>query len=236
MKYGIRLIEYLERRIINELQNEIYNIDSGQIQRIHNIYDHHCAYYYYNQTSGNKPCHKKTEITLFKDNGDLLRKDMFIITSKTIDILPLFQDGKMIKVQPLLFIEHFEKIGIKELIPVIMHEICHLFSIGEYYEHDSVILHNWGLNLYTYKSNNNKLSEIDHTEHQKLNEIVNDCISIYFVNQLFHFNASSIYSGGEYYSNLVNFIYCNINTIINLYFSERSLDLAKLLYEYTYIK
>ena len=97
--------------------------------------------------------------------------------AQVIDPIPIHQNNKFIILKPVVIVpRHINTIKDRWII---VHELCHLLSIGKYIqstENINILNHTFGLNQYSYLFDN-KIICVNKVEFNKLNEILNDAIT-----------------------------------------------------------
>lgn len=103
---------------------------------------------------------------------------------QVIDFSPILYQGKPVFFYPVMIVPSSNE---KERLWKTVHEICHLFSIGEYEITDyKKISHQFGLNHYQYEiADTQKIICTQKTVCYRENEIFNDAVTWYFCEKIY---------------------------------------------------
>ncbi len=134
--------------------------------------------------------------------------------SQIIDMVPLYDHHQIHHIKPILLIR--EDASTTQII----HEICHLFSIGSYEDY----YHTLGVNEYHYDK---QYHCIDKYEHYYLNEWMNDIMTSYFMEKLF--NQSFHYDEMD---KLKQYIDIDIQQLLSWYFGGHVVEIRHMLGDY----
>lgn len=217
--------------IPNDINNILYSIYRTITLKEYNLSDKNiiwlnmklsCFDFYYIDLLHN-------EITLhdFSDNEKAVYK-LQKLCAQVIDPIPVHQNNEFIILKPVVIVpRHISTI--KDMW-IIVHELCHLLSIGEYIqsiENINVLNHNFGLNQYSYLFDN-KVICINKVEFPQLNELLNDAITWHLMECI---HGSKIIPPDEYILNNAKEIKnrSDIKEIINLYFTGQINELYRRL-------
>lgn len=230
MKYGNRLIKHVESNVFHELVQPKYGLKESEVSRLSDLYANHDIYYVFNTKRSFERFDDMLDIDIRTYDGTVIKKKEVDLSSKVLDFVPYYISDEFVKIRPVLCIEHFSDMSLYSLIKVIVHEVCHLYSLG-YYHHinNDLYVHNFGLNRYVYCKGGTRLIKVQEKTDEKVNEIVNDCISCYICEQFLGRNTESIYSTVPQYKACVDYIAHNINLVIEKYFSDEADTLLEML-------
>ncbi len=71
--------------------------------------------------------------------------------NKTIDFVPLYYQSQIVKIKPVVLLDNFASQF------SVIHELCHLLSIGDYYISGENIMHSYGILSYKYAITDDKV-------------------------------------------------------------------------------
>lgn len=142
---------------------------------------------------------------------------------QVIDSIPVFIDENFIELLPVIVVPNSCN-SIKDKW-IVVHEICHLLSLGKYIVNSNTIYHYFGINHYVYDKN---IKLISQNINNRNNEILNDSITWYFLELL---ENRKIYSENDFIKKHCAMIKerNDIKEIVGLYFSNQVEMLMKKL-------
>ena len=133
---------------------------------------------------------KNTQIYTTENVPDVIfpkSKDEFLtvkynvenLSPQVIDFKPIFHNGKAEFFYPVMIIPHKNEDKWQ-----LVHEICHLFSIGEYEIYNKKIYHKFGVNNYQYTISDGKVICTQKNVYYRENEILNDAVTWHFLEKI----------------------------------------------------
>lgn len=159
------------------------------------------------------------------DNNIELKYKISKNKSQTVDPIPIVRDGIILKFKPVIIVpETFES---KENQWIIVHEICHLLSIGGYIKNPAqkTYEHCFGINRYIYSEN---FELVNSRTDNRVNEIINDAVTWHFMEVI---NNCPVYPLNDYIK-----FHCqrikemkSFKSLVGYYFSNKSEDIYRLL-------
>ena len=117
------LIKKFETLIFENLLN--YDIDKMEIQRIFDIYINNDIYFFKNFEKANN------YISVYDTKGIFIKNKFILPQNCTIDYTPIFLNNTVL-LRPSICIFYCSNSSLEILIKNIIHEICHLYTIGKY--------------------------------------------------------------------------------------------------------
>jgi len=168
----------------------------------------------------------------FSDNETAVYKITHQNSPQVIDPVPIVKDEKLTILKPVVVLPDF--INTEKEKWIVIHEFCHLLSIGKYVQSTENIKlweHNFGINQYHYLYDNNKLLCIDKTKNFNFNELLNDAVTWHFVETI---NGYNVCPPDEYILKKAIKIKNrnDIKEIINFYFTGKINELYKRIGKY----
>lgn len=103
---------------------------------------------------------------------------------QVIDFKPMLHNRNTAFFYPVMIIPESEK-SENQWRWKVVHEICHLLSIGEYEIHNKKIYHKFGLNNYQYEISSNEVICTKKVVYYRENEILNDAVTWYFLERTY---------------------------------------------------
>ena len=215
------------------LSNPLYNISDTRISYIQKIVQHTKIYNTNNITQ-----------TLTLPLNDYTNTCYGSITTKNIpqviDIPPLFFYNSFIDIAPILVLptEHSNIIDW-----TIIHELTHLFSIGQYVPYknkcntaNQFIYHSSGINQYLYQIENNELNIHRSEKNNGLNELVTDFITWQLAQTIYNSEIEPIYNGIELFHKFIvnELAFYSIQEFIGWYFSGNIIKIKQSLLNKSY--
>ncbi|MCD7883634.1 MAG: hypothetical protein LUI87_08020 [Lachnospiraceae bacterium] len=135
---------------------------------------------------------EKPVVSLRDGMGRTIAEAEVELNSQVIDVVPIWKDGYFLTVCPVLALEKKEHWNgdDKTARHVLIHEICHLLSIGKYVpapgEFDAMIWkHSYGINDYAYELQDGQLVRRNYDGSYLINEMVNEFVTGHFVKAIF---------------------------------------------------
>ena len=167
---------------------------------------------------------------LFRDwhNNIIAKFESPLSSPQVIDPVPVIINHKIVVLKPVMILPYDANTETNQWI--IMHELCHLLSLGQYSQCGcyNIWKHYFGLNQYTYMQTDDELKIISQEENFKANEIFNDAVTWHFMelvkNQPVIPNNKFIQRKSEKIKLRDDFCY-----LIGLYFSNQIESLEKYL-------
>ena len=153
------------------------------------------------------------------NNEDVALYRIELSSPKVIDPIPILNNQILFELSPVMIIpDRCDSIYDKW---VIMHEVCHLLSLGKYINIDNIVFHSFGINQYIYDK---QMKLIKCNINKVHNEILNDAIVWYFLELI---EQRQINPKNSYISSQCQKIKrrIDIKQIIGLYFSHKSQEL-----------
>lgn len=134
---------------------------------------------------------------------------------QVIDSIPVLMDENFIELLPVIVVPNVCNLITEKWI--IVHEICHLLSLGKYIINSDTIYHYFGINHYVYDKN---MKLILQNINNRNNEILNDAITWYFLELL---ENQKIYPKNDFIKKHCGIIKerSDIKEIVGLYFSNQ---------------
>lgn len=146
--------------------------------------------------------------------------------SQTIDAPPMFHKGERIDVSPTLALTGNASAW------TILHEICHLLSIGPYIPlAENRFYHYFGICEFSYQLENGRLERRTFQGHNGINELLTDYAAWHFM-RLLCGDAVPFYSGTERFRQYVDTLWGNDmrpEILIGWHFSGNSRNISELL-------
>ena len=151
---------------------------------------------------------------------------------QVIDVPPVCLNNRVVEMSPIMILDIYK---IKENTWSVLHEICHLLTIGKYTYGDDCIYHKFGINEYEYNKTNMLLIKRD--ENSRMNELINDYVVWRLMETLYGHKVEPIYIGIKKFSKYLenrckeNF---DENCFIGWYFSGNIPKIKKILFDINY--
>ena len=103
---------------------------------------------------------------------------------QVIDFMPMMKNGRFVLAVPVVILPSATE---ENKIWKLIHEYCHLYSIGSYRTEGEMIYHNFGMNCFHYavSRSEEKIYCVKRTQFTHENEIMNDAAVWYFCEKLF---------------------------------------------------
>lgn len=217
--YKYNLIKKFETLIFKNLLN--YHLDNVEIQRIFDIYVNNDIYFFDGSDSNDN------YISVYDSNGNFIKNKFISPRSCTLDYIPICLND-IILLRPSICIFSCSNSSLEILIKDIIHEICHLYTIGKYIFDGDYCYHTFGINKYIYKINNQKLYLVNSENFNTLNELINEYITFYFCENIIQLDSRK-YNLLKLFSKFIKENNVDNDLLIKYYFSNDTDSLKKIL-------
>lgn len=134
--------------------------------------------------------------------------------SQIIDMVPIYDHHQIHDIKPILLIRDDAS------TTQIVHEICHLFSIGTYNDYH----HTLGINEYQYDKQYHCIHKY---EHYYLNEWMNDMMTSHFMDKLIHYSFH--YKEMDKFKQYID---VDIHQLLSWYFGGHVVEIRNMLGDY----
>lgn len=164
----------------------------------------------------------KNNVMIYLINDSIDKINLIDINNQYISDVNIKPYNQMIDIPPITYHNIKPILLIREdaSIVQIIHEICHLLSIGSYQNY----YHTLGINEYIYDK---QYQCIDKYEHYYINEWMNDLMTSYFMKTIYHedFHYQEMDKLSEY-------IKVDMHQLIHWYFSGHVMEMREILGDY----
>lgn len=219
-----KLVVDLAYDIINILKDEKYKIASSRIAYMHNLIE---------------SCRLIEVKHIVDDRVTLLDKEQNYYCSievlsipQVIDVPLVCLNNTIIEISPIMILDICE---LQELSWSVVHEMCHLLSIGQYTYLDDCIHHCFGINEYQYSKSDMIL--IKSNENNCINELITDYVVWRLLETLYGHKIEPIYEGVKKFSEYLENRYkedSNQECFIGWYFSGEVSKIKRILFDVNY--
>lgn len=162
-------------QIIGLLSEACFNVSQDRIAEIKYVADKAriCLF------EKNDSCSFETlKLPLYTYNGEYIKEIKVNKENQTVDIVPIVYNGSLAEIVPCVVLSDDASDW------TIIHELCHLLSVGKYISVDDCFFHTYGIFEYQYKVCQGSLKQISCMGHVGVNEILNDYITWYFIGRI----------------------------------------------------
>ena len=151
-------------------------------------------------------------LPLYNKNGDVVSHISVKWMSQTVDALPIIKDECIEQTIPsVVLIQSADNW-------TIAHEICHLFSIGNYLQIDEQnIIHQFGMNYYHYNMAKDHLEVTYSVKHTGINELVTDFMAWHLLKKIFG-DIVPKYDGLFVFESYITSIQLSVENLMQAYF------------------
>lgn len=213
------LIKKFETLIFENLLN--YDIDKAEIKRIFDIYINNDIYFFESFDKSN------SYISVYDTDRKFIKNKFILPQNCTIDYTPIFLNNTVL-LRPSICIFYCSNSSLEILIKNVIHEICHLYTIGKYIFDGDYCYHTFGINKYIYKVNNQKLYLVNSENFNTLNELINEYITFYFCENIIQLNSRK-YNLLKLFFKFIKENNIDNDLLIKYYFSNDTDSLKKIL-------
>ena len=206
----------LYRQIINLLAENDFEIPNNELAAINHIAETARIYSYRNDSA------KIIRLPLYTDKGEYIKDLQVKSENQTVDIVPLVVNGMILKVVPSVILLNNASMWI------IIHEICHLISIGKYIFYNNCVFHSFGVLEYKYEIIQDRLEQKTYSGHNGVNELVNDYATWYFMDRIYG-NIQPKYFGLYAFDKYLEEVNVQKEKLIGYYFAGETGKIKKCL-------
>lgn len=206
-------------RVLDILKSRVYRVPAYRLQEME-LLARHTTVYRLRKTP------ETQNITAYDYNRHPVGSVSIRSVPQVIDAPPIFQDGKRIDISPaLVLVENASDW-------TLLHEICHLLSIGPYLPlEENRFYHYFGIREFSYKLRNGKLERVTSGGHNGTNELLTDYAAWHFM-RLLCGDALPFYFSTERFGRYAEALFqgdASPETLIGWYFSGNASAVSEFL-------
>lgn len=181
----------IRKPILTILKDPSYHISEAQFSHMKMLAKSTVVYH-------TKKSESQLVVTLRSNKHDKLGSYIAKNIPQVIDTPPIYLNQKLYQVSPILILPSEENASADWTV---LHELCHLFSIGTYGRIRTnprcadIYYHRFGINEYRYTVTGSGLKCFQCNQNNGLNELVNDFVTWHILQRLYQKEIKPIYKG-----------------------------------------